>query len=404
MSNTLLTIDMITNDSLADLENNIVFSKSIARRPDEDFGDEALQHGDTLRIRKPTQYVGSTGATISSYEDTTESYTTLTLEQFKVPVNFTSKELTLDIARFRERVIRPAMITIANWIDTSGLAQYSKIANQFGTAGSVPNESSDILGCGHYLNDSATPTDMRGMLLNPAGNASMVAALQSLFNSAPKISEQYTKGLLGSGVLGFDVAMSQNIPVHTQGTGYAAITVSGANQSGSSITLNFGASGITGALKAGDVLTFTGCLGVNPVSRQSTGRVFQTVVQADVNVSAGVNTATVSINPPIYNSGAFQTVVAVPGNGVAVSVNGGAAAGSIFPVNLAYHRNAFVHAMARMYMPEGLGVSGAQKTYNGFSIRLIRDFDIANDKNPCRIDVLSGFAAQRPEWACRLMG
>ncbi len=157
MSNTLLTIDMITNDSLADLENNIVFSKSIARRPDEDFGDEALQHGDTLRIRKPTQYVGSTGATISSYEDTTESYTTLTLEQFKVPVNFTSKELTLDIARFRERVIRPAMITIANWIDTSGLAQYSKIANQFGTAGSVPNESSDILGCGHYLNDSATP-------------------------------------------------------------------------------------------------------------------------------------------------------------------------------------------------------------------------------------------------------
>jgi hypothetical protein len=32
----------------------------------------------------------------------------------------------------------------------------------------------------------------------------------------------------------------------------------------------------------------------------------------------------------------------------------------------------------------------------------VRDYDINNDKFPCRIDILYGYAAKRPQLACRI--
>jgi hypothetical protein len=38
----------------------------------------------------------------------------------------------------------------------------------------------------------------------------------------------------------------------------------------------------------------------------------------------------------------------------------------------------------------------------GISLRIVRDYDITTDQFPCRIDVLYGWAALRPELACRV--
>jgi hypothetical protein len=40
--------------------------------------------------------------------------------------------------------------------------------------------------------------------------------------------------------------------------------------------------------------------------------------------------------------------------------------------------------------------------YDGISLRIVRQYDIANDKFPCRLDILYGYKTLRPQWAARV--
>ena len=53
MSNSLLTIDMITRKSLEILENHLVIARNCNRQYDDSFAVEGAKIGSTLRIRKP---------------------------------------------------------------------------------------------------------------------------------------------------------------------------------------------------------------------------------------------------------------------------------------------------------------------------------------------------------------
>jgi hypothetical protein len=46
----------------------------------------------------------------------------------------------------------------------------------------------------------------------------------------------------------------------------------------------------------------------------------------------------------------------------------------------------------------------ARAVHNGISLRIVRQYDINNDRMPCRIDVLYGFSTIRPPMACRIWG
>jgi len=50
-------------------------------------------------------------------------------------------------------------------------------------------------------------------------------------------------------------------------------------------------------------------------------------------------------------------------------------------------------------MPEG--VWGARTVQDGISMRIVKDYAIASDTQPCRIDVLYGFNQLYPELAAR---
>src|SRR4051812_17481563 len=137
MSNALLTISMITKESLRILENNLTFAKGINREYDDKFAVDGAKIGDTLNIRKPARYVGRSGATMS-VEDHTETSVPLQLDtQFGVDLQFTSKERTLSLDDFSKRVLAPAMATVINKVDADGLALYKKVANSVGALGTV---------------------------------------------------------------------------------------------------------------------------------------------------------------------------------------------------------------------------------------------------------------------------
>jgi hypothetical protein len=154
-------------------------------------------------------------------------------------------------------------------------------------------------------------------------------------------------------------------------------------------------------IKKGDVFTIANVFAVNPQTRESTGSLQQFVVTEDVTAAGGAYAA-VKISPAIYTSGnALATVNSFPQSGAAVTFLGGAS--SQYPQNLVYHRDAIAFATADLLLPQGVDMASRQ-VHNGVSMRVVRQYDINNDRMPCRIDVLYGYSVIRPQMAVRLWG
>jgi hypothetical protein len=405
MANSLLTISMITRESLRILENNLTFAKGVNRQYDDSFAVGGAKIGDTLNVRKPARYVGRTGTALA-VEDHTETSVPLQLNtQFGVDINFTSKELALSIDEFSDRILKPAMATVANKIDRDGCALYKSIANSVGVPGTIPTGATAFktyLQAGAKMDYEGAPRDgLRSLVIDPGAQVEIVDALKGLFQSGDQIMSQYEKGNMGQAA-GFKWSMDQNVNVHTVGVQGGTPVINGAAQTGSSLITNGWTAAALLRVKKGDVFTIAGVNAVNPQTRVTTGQLRQFVATADSS-SDGSGNMTIPIYPAIVTSGAFQTVDVGPANGAALTVLG--ASGAISPAHLAYHRDAFTLACADLPLPGGVDMaSRVSDKQLGLSARMVRAYDINNDKFPCRLDILYGWAVLYPELACRIMG
>jgi hypothetical protein len=401
MANTLLTTTKMTLEALRILRNKLVFSKLVRRDFDPEFAREGAKIGDTLNIRKPPRYAGTTGATIT-VEDATETSVALVLNtQFNVGIQFTSKDLALSIDKFSERFLQPAVATIANKIDFDGLNLYKDVASAVGTPATVPAALLTYLQAKQRLAEESAPVDDQlSVVITPEMEATIVNALDGLFQDSTEISAQYKKGLMGIAA-GFKWYMDQNIRTHTSGiytTGSTPL-VNGASQTGSTIVSD-GWANSTAVLKDGDVITFAGVSNVNPQNRQSTGSLKQFVVTADSS-SDGSGNLTIPISPALTPTGQFQTCTASPANNAAIVPLGAESTDS--PNGLAFHKDAFALGMARLPLPGGTDRAGrASDEESGLSIRMISDYDITTDNFISRLDVLYGWSTLYPELACRI--
>jgi hypothetical protein len=149
------------------------------------------------------------------------------------------------------------------------------------------------------------------------------------------------------------------------------------------------------------VFTVANVYAVNPQTRQSTGSLQQFVVTADATASSG-NWASVSVQPAMYTpSNALATVDSFPQSGAVVTVLG--AASTVYPQNLVYQKDAITFATADLLLPQGVDMASRQ-VHNGISLRIVRQYDINNDRMPCRIDVLYGYSTIRAPMAARIWG
>jgi hypothetical protein len=400
MSNTILTIDMITRKSLEILENNLVLTRNVNRQYDDSFAVEGAKIGSTLRIRLPDRALVTDGAALQVQDDN-EQFTTLTVASQKhIGVNFTSAELTMQLDDFAERVLKPRISQLASSIDADVANAYKTIGNTVGTPGTTPSTSLVLLQAQQKLNENAAVMSPRYATVNPAANAGLVEGMKGLFNPTDTISKQFKNGMMGTGVLGFDeINMSQSIKQHTTGSRVATgntVTTTVSSQGASSIALTIG-SGLT--VKAGDVFTVADCYAVNPQTRESTGSLFQFVALADATASG--TAITVSVAPIYTAANALATVDSFPVSGKAVVFVG--AASSQYAQNLVYHKDAITFATADLLLPQGVDMA-ARAVHNGISLRVVRQYDINNDRMPCRIDVLYGFNTIRPQMGCRIWG
>lgn len=405
MTQTLLTPTAVTREAGRILHQKLNFVGNINRQYDDKYAVAGAKIGDTLTIRLPNQYTVRTGKALSPQE-TVESSTSMTVATQKgVDLNFSSAELTMSLDDFSERILEPAMSVLAANIEADALSMYKQVNKEVSDVGGTMAYA-HVLQSGKKLTDSLTPQDGRTLLLTTQNQLDLVSATATLQNDATKVSAQFRKGLIGNNFFGFDnVYQNTMMPLHTTGTDDGTgdyltdIAAGEADGSAGAINIDTGA----GSFIVGDVIMIESLFAVHPETKVSTGKLAQFVVTATATPGAGGGS--LSIYPPITTSGARQNCTGLA-DGKRIwklesDESTAIGASADYYCGLAFHKDAFAFATADLVMPKGVDFA-AREVMDGISIRIVRDYDINNDNLPCRLDVLYGYKAIRPELACRL--
>jgi len=412
-TNTLLTPTMITRKALDVLHQKCNFIGNVNRQYDDRFAQSGAKIGTSLNIRQPSKYTVATGASISHQEHVERSTPLTVSSQYHVDVSFTTVELTMDLDDFSERIIDPAMAQLAAKIEGDCMAAAYKLVPNY------TNASTDGLLTykrfqqgGANITKGLGPLSQRCAILSPDSQVEFNDAVKGLFQSQENIRRQYREGMMGR-TGGFDVYENTLMPAHT--TGNLAVTVPLIDGTvGTTNTSNVWVSqtdlSVSGAtadtLQAGDIVTIDSCYDVHPETKVSYGKLKTFVVQTAITLTTAATSYTVTIKPGlIFGSGNAYQNCALSGttdtNGLTVTQIG--AASSAFGQDLQFHKDAFVFATADLEDVSRYGAWGARAQKDGISMRTARQYTIADDSVPCRIDVLWGFAGLYPELANRHM-
>lgn len=411
MPNSVITIDVVAKEALRILDNNLVMAKQVYRGLESEFGNamNGYEAGSTVSIRRPTDFTVRNGATASA-QDVVEGKTSITVSNQKgVDFAFTSQELTLSIGELSDRVIKPAMVQLANQVDADLMALYKQVPSWVGTPGQTINSYTDFARGPERLDEFAIPQDDRSSVLSPADHWGLLGSQTALYiQDAAKGA--YRNGSLGM-IGGVDTFMAQNVPTHTIGVATGTPLVNGGSQNVTydsvkntmtqSLVTDGWTNSVTGILKEGDVFTIANVFAVNPVTKATLPFLRQFVVRADANSGASTGPATLTIYPAIITSGAFQNCSAAPADNAAITVLGTGSTG--YRQNMVFHKNAFALAMVPMVRPPG-AVEVARESYKGTNVRIIPYYTGGTDTSAWRLDILYGLVALDPRLATRLSG
>lgn len=389
MANTLITPTAVTRRALAILHQNLNFIGKVNRQYDDSFAVSGAKIGNTLRIRLPNKYTVTTGAALTTQDTLEETEDLVVATQKHVGMTFTTAELALDIDDFSQRIIEPAMAVLAADIEADAMNMFKDVYNTVVDA-SNPIDRTDVLNMNRKITDDLSPYTNRCLNLNTVDNVNLVDSLAGLFNPRSNISGQYRQGMIQNQFLGFEEVYENTLwPQASSGAGTGYL-VNGASQTGASLIVDTG----TGALNQGQVFTIANVNRVHPETKVNTGVLQQFVLTADHAGGAG----TLAISPSIVTSGGRQNVNAGPADNAAITFE--QAVSTSVNTSLGFHRDAFTFATADLEVPNGLDFA-ARETYDGISLRVIRDYTISDDSIPARVDVLYGYKTVRPEQACR---
>ena len=397
MSNSLLTINMITREAVRLWKNSNAFLQNIDMQYDDSFAKTGAKIGTALRIRLPNDYTVRTGAA-ASVQDTAETSTTLVLATQKgVDVSFSSADRTMSLDDYSERVLAPAINNLAGAVAADimngtegGVCNY--VANVDGSGNILNPVASTYLNAGASLDSNSAPLGERKVVNDPFTQARVVSSLAGLFNPVPEISRQYKTGMMQQ-ALGFDWLMDQTVIKHLSGS-FTSGTVSTAGQTGTTLLTN----AISGTLAQGDIITIAGVYQVNRITKTTTGILRQFVVTAPAASGATSISIYPAITPAVGGLAVqYQTVTASPAPSAAITLVSPASV--TYRKNIVYAPQAVTMATADLELPRGVH-EAARESFDGISMRMVTAYNVSTDQFITRLDILYGYLFVRPEWAC----
>jgi hypothetical protein len=414
MSNTWINPTVVAKEALRQLKNNTVMGELVYRGYEQEWAKNhnGYKPGSSITIKAPVYARVKTSATLDTVEANERSMTITLDQRLQVSYAVTSAEMTYNSEKNVPRLAEAAAQAIGEYVDRTLLGLYKGVPNQVGIPGQTPKDFLTLALANAKLSQHAVPTTDRRCVVDPMAQAYIADALKNLYNP-PMVGPAVERAKFSS-LAGMDTFVSQNVNMHTCGTsaGVAALAVDATApaEGATGITIDNGSGDWTTTLKQGDIFTVATVHGVNPVSGVSTGALRQFVVEADADDSG--TECLVSCTPGvapynIYSSAAnekylpYQTVDDLPAENDVVTVAG--STGLVHPVNLAFHRDAFALCMVPIAVPMSVSWS-ATASYEGYSMRVLRDYDVTNDQEYLRFDCLFGIKVINPFMSCRIAG
>lgn len=389
--NTLLAPAEISKVAAVQLSNNLVFARLSNKTYKEDF---TVKIGQTISYRLPVQFT-ATKATGLAVQGVTENYGQITINTpGQVAWEFADIDLNLTIDQYDERYTTPAAISLAQQMDNDGATLASSVYNAVGTVNTAITFDT-MQNAKQFLDEFAVPMNSRYFALTPVMERQVQGDLMKFFTPADTFKDIVGEAAIGR-LVGADGYMSQNIQYHTSGTA-AGLTLNIAVAEGDSV-VQLRDSG-NGTLTNGDILTFTGTTpmnAVNPKSGVSLGRARQFVVVGNYTLASGSNTG-VTISPVIHASGPYQTVTGLAGTAVTVTL-----AYASHWESLMWQKDAF--ALVSVPPPIRKSQTFSQVLESqGVGMRFMLVYDVTNEVEIARMDVLYGWQAIYPNFAVRIV-
>lgn len=419
MANTLLTIDMITRECLRVAHEKLAFIGTINRSYDSQFKEGGGKIGDTLRIRNPNQYQRRQGSRVMDVKDAKESSQNLTVAtQDGVDMKFNSAELRLSLQDFSENHIVPAVSSLVSGIEGDMLIDVTKKVHQLtGTKGVVVGASGDtsaITNARAKLNQQLAPMDNRFVQFDSVTMGSIVNGNKTLFHPDSQVKEAFREGYYSRNAMA-DWYENEKTYTHTNGSdsdvawavddvdSTLQLAAADADTTGNTplTAMNFDNMGSAGP-SVGTVFEIAGLYDCHPETKQKYAHKKQLTVTAVGAISG--NQGTITFSPAIYIKGPKQN--AWTATGAAAELEDDATtlfgdASGVYRQNLMYHRDAFTFVTADLPLMDDAHKC-VRREQDGLSMRVWQASDIRNDELLTRIDILYGWLAMRPEWACRI--
>jgi len=406
MANNIKVTDVVSKEILRYFMVDSVIANTFNRQYDDSFSIAGSNIGETIRIKQPQRVTVSDGATIDIQDLVERSVNLPRTSQKHVALNFTSQELTQDLASdanklalFSNEYLKSAMDSMCAVIDGEGLEFAADATyNSIGTPGTDPAGYSDVTSAKALLGKYNTPRVDRHFVLTTDSMGSMNAGMSGLFNpTAAKSSDYKTGKLVDSN--GFTFWETDFLPRHLNGDADDTNAVMNGSTSEAASILNIDGWGTTETITKGTHFTIAGVFRVNLVSKETKSDLQQFIVTADTVASGGA--MAIPVSPSLEAAGAYQNISALPADSAVVTIVSGTKSVA-YDQNLFYHKDAFVFATQDLknigtpnefyVRDEGLGVS----------MKVTMDGNITTMQAISRLDILYGFAAIAPWWSGKL--
>ncbi|HTF53711.1 MAG TPA: P22 phage major capsid protein family protein [Pseudonocardia sp.] len=356
MANVFLTPSIIAREALRSLQSNIVAAQLVYRDYVTEFTGAKV--GDTVTIRKPATFTAQefTGAVV--VQNAQETGVPLVLEKhFDVTFQVTSKQWTLEVARFTEQLVAPAMSAIAEGVDRYLLSKANDLTSVVTVAGMTT--LADLAAIDLGLNENRVPVSPRNSIVSPKIKAAMMG-IDAVHRADVRADggQALRNASLGH-IMGIDWYMAQNLGIAIGPGGVPAVV--GAVAAGA-VTLNLNGATNGGLIPAGTAFKVAGATG----TYTTTGTV----------TVSGTGTATITFAPQAPAGGFVATSVISFGSGTTTSA-------------IAFHPNAFALAVVPLELPLGAASAGYYQE-DGMAIRVVRGYDMISKVDTISLDLLVG--------------
>jgi len=395
MANQFLNTNWVSMKILRLLINMLEVTEYFNRDWERDFNKE-FAPGSQISVKFPQRFTVTDGMGYAP-QGINRLSTPVNLDQWlQIAFEWDDYEAAVNLERseaeLTENYFQPAAEAMAQeWDSRCAKFAYQNASNVVGALGTDPAGVATYYQARQRLMEKACPPGGRCMLISSSMMATLGSNITAIFHPSDELTRMFKKGSLGN-LAGFEFFESNSLYSQTAGTWAGTVTVTGANQSGSSLNIT----GTTGdTIKAGDKFSIAAVNAVNPMTRRIAGKATlqQFTVTQDYTLTAGPDT--INILPAIYGPGSqYQNVDALPLNAAGLTLWPGTTSpnGKVGTVGLALSKFAFAFVGAKLFVPQAVEKSGfAFDSRTQIGVRKVKAWDPVRSMQINRMDSLGGF-------------